>query len=195
MLGDREDPDPLDDPDYCKLSKLATKTRSSRNLRQLRRTLVAFDEFARECHDERYMMSSDDDPGFNAEATFVEFGLDPLPTFGGRKPRNTSSVRSWDADNLLIGNGPCRNWRIIKRKASARSALAMKFAIGDRVRVQFGDKRGNYYYGVIVGHVAYIASGIKAVKAEIRYAIDFDDGESLIIPARQINDIRDRDRV
>ncbi len=63
-----------------------------------------------------------------------------------------------------------------------------KFAIGARVSVKF---EGSYYKGVIVGRVALRKSGTKAVKAKsTRYAIDFDDGESLIIKANRVKTVQ-----
>jgi hypothetical protein len=59
-----------------------------------------------------------------------------------------------------------------------------QFAIGAKVRVKFDD---DYYEGIVVGRVGFKKSGSRAVKIKNRrYAIDFDDGDSLIVNAGMV---------
>lgn len=38
-----------------------------------------------------------------------------LPTFGGTEPASTDGVWSWDANALLVGEGPFKDWEIRRR--------------------------------------------------------------------------------
>lgn len=45
----------------------------------------------------------------------ASFKMDMLPTFGGRVPRSTTGVWSWDEKRLLVGEG-INDLRIVSRE-------------------------------------------------------------------------------
>ena len=44
-----------------------------------------------------------------------QYDLTSLPTFGGAEPDDTTGVWSWDAENLLVGEGSISEWEIVNR--------------------------------------------------------------------------------
>jgi len=87
-----------------RLTALADAIRSASGLWELRAALIAFEAAVPQDAD--------------TEIELAVYGVDlcDLPTFGGEPLADTMSVWSWDADRLLVGEGPFADWNIVDRK-------------------------------------------------------------------------------
>lgn len=70
------------------------------NLRELHAALIDADN----------SLHSDDRPRLGDVVDMTS-----LPTFGGKEPASPRGIWSWDAENLLVGDGPCSSWKIVSR--------------------------------------------------------------------------------
>lgn len=93
------------------LTQLAEQIKNSSNLYALRSALIAFETAATDAEPYEY----------DAECTLSKAGMDlcTLPTFGGSEPSSTVGVWSWDADNLLVGEGRFSEWDIVSRQVQS----------------------------------------------------------------------------
>lgn len=51
------------------------------------------------------------------ESALSAYGVDlhALKTFGGKEPKNTEGLWSWDENTLLVGDGLFRDWTLVDR--------------------------------------------------------------------------------
>lgn len=97
-----------DDLDYA-----AAAVKSATTLYDLHQALIDFETF---------LDDLDQDPNdgdyIGTQDELKRRGTDicELPTFGGQAPSSTDEVWAWDADSLLVGTGPFREWRIVDRQ-------------------------------------------------------------------------------
>jgi hypothetical protein len=88
------------------LDRLATAIKQASNLWELHHALCDFEKEYEDIHGRD-----------NMEGALNDCGIDlcELPTFGGDWPKNTDGVWSWDAEHILAGEGPFRDWEIRER--------------------------------------------------------------------------------
>lgn len=98
------------------LKGLAAKIKTSPNLHDLLRNLVAFEAAVKD--DDRV-----DHTHIGIDSLLCAHGVDlaQLPTFGGTEPRHTEGLWSYDEDRVLVGEGPFRDWEIFDRDDESQS--------------------------------------------------------------------------
>lgn len=92
------------------LRTLAANIKTASDLWDLHQALIAFENAIEERDGER-----EADP--ETELRFRGVDICELPTFGGPDPKSTVEVWSWDADHILCGIGPFREWTIRERRS------------------------------------------------------------------------------
>jgi hypothetical protein len=96
------------------LNQIATDINESADLRALLTNLRRFEDACRSLEIENEMMPGD--LIVENELRWRKIDICMLPVFGKPEPKDTTGIWSWDDGEVLAGEGPFAEWRIVERE-------------------------------------------------------------------------------